>query len=160
MKEWWNNLALREKQMLSLGIFFVGLFLIYLLLWSPLDNKVAAIRNQIKRNQELLNWMKEADKRVQILEKAPQQKPIAPVSGSLLSIIQKQINRTPLVSSLTQLHQVDNDSVQLTFQKVDFDQLMRWLIQLSQQGIVITQMSVTPSANPGVVTTDIILKNT
>ncbi|MHB1946864.1 MAG: type II secretion system protein GspM [Gammaproteobacteria bacterium] len=160
MKEWWNNLALREKQMLSLGGFFLVAFFIYLLLWLPLDNKVVTLRNQIQRNQELLAWMKEADKRVQILEKTAQPKKPTPLTGSLLSIVQKQINRTPLVSSLTQLHQVDNDSVQLTFQKVDFDQLMEWLIQLSkQQGIGVTQISITPGGAPGGVAADLVLKN-
>jgi general secretion pathway protein M len=159
MKEWWNNLALREKQMVSLGAVILGALLIYLLLWSPLDNAVSNLRNEIHHNQELLTWMMDADKRLQNLAKSGQPKQPAAVSGSLLSIVQKQINRTSLVSSLSQMHQTDSDSVQLTFQKVEFDKLISWLIELTRdQGITITQMTVTPSPTPGVVAVDLVLK--
>lgn len=160
MKEWWNHLALREKQLLSLGFLFICIFLLYLLVLNPLDQKVTDIRNQISRNQELLAWMQDADKKIQSVEKSSlQNKNIGHSSGSLLSIIQKQINRTPLVSTLSQLHQVENDSVQLTFQKVDFDQLLKWLIQVSkQEGIQISQAHMTPSPSPGIVSAEIVVK--
>lgn len=159
MKEWWNNLALREKQMLTLGAFVIGILAVYVLLWSPIDNKVSTLRSQMVRNQELLSWMQDTDKQIQTYEKSSQQKPVRN-TGSLLSIIQKQINRTAFVTALSQLHQVENDSVQLTFQKVDFDKLISWLIPLTQQqGIVITQMVATPSGTPGLVNIDLILKS-
>ena len=158
MKEWWNNLALREKQTLSVGIFFLSLFLIYILLWSPLNTKVMSLRSHIQQNQELLTWMDAADKRIQVLEKTAQTKPAARPTGSLLSVIQKQINRTPLVTALTQLHQVDNESVQLTFEKVNFDQLITWLTGISQQGLLTTQLSITPGTTLGVVSADLIIK--
>lgn len=159
MKEWWNNLALREKQMVTLGAFVIGIIALYVLLWSPIDTKVSTLRSQMVRNQELLSWMQDTDKQIQSYEKNSQLKPVRS-TGSLLSIIQKQINRTAFVTALSQLHQVENDSVQLTFQKVDFDKLISWLIPLTQQqGIVITQMLVTPSGTPGFVNVDLVLKS-
>lgn len=159
MKERWNNLTLREKQTLSLGVLVIGILIIYLLVLSPLNNKVNTMRDQIHHNQDLLAWMQQTDKQIQDLAKTAQPTPTVHATGSLLSIVQKQINRTPLVSSLKQLHQGENDSVQMSFQQVDFDQLMAWLIQLSQQGLIVSQMSVTPSAAPGIVATDLVLKN-
>jgi general secretion pathway protein M len=159
MKEWWNNLALREKRIVSAGILTLAALLVYLILWLPLDNAVTGLRTQIHQNQELLTWMRDADKHLQTLSLTTQPKPKSTSSGSILTIVQNQINRTTLVSSLNQMHQVDTNSVQLTFQKVDFDQLVTWLIQLNQQhGIVITQMNVIPSPTPGVVAADLVLK--
>lgn len=159
MREWWNNLVLREKQTLALGAFFVVLALIYLLLWAPLNDRAAMLRNQIRQHQTLLVWMEDADKRIQALEKNSQQKPNANSGASLLSIVQKQINGTPFVSALNQLHQVENDSIELTFQQVDFDKLMVWMIELTKrEGLVITQMNVTPGATAGMAAVTVVLK--
>lgn len=159
MKEWWNNLALREKQMLVLGAFAIGIFLIYILLWSPLQNKVSSLRNQIQHSQELLAWMKDADKQIQALEKNSQKKSGSKATGSILSIVQKQIKTSPVASDLSQLHQVENDSVELSFKKVNFDKLMEWLIPFTQkQGLVISQITVKPSGSAGIVAADLVLK--
>lgn len=158
MKEWWNNLALREKQLVSIGGIFLVLFLIYFFLWSPLNQKVASLRSQIRQNQDLLAWMKDTDKEIQSLEKTSAPKPNRS-GGSLLSLVQKQVEHSSLSGSLSQLHQVESDSVQLTFKKVDFDKLIAWLIEVTQQeGLVITQLTVTPSGTPGIVGADLILK--
>lgn len=159
MKEWWINLSLREKQTVSIGGFFVILFLIYLVLWSPLNNKVESLRTKIQRDQKLLVWMQDTNRRVQQIEKNQQTKKIAATDVSLLTIVQRQLNKTPLVSSLEQLRQADNDSVQLSFKNVDFDKLAAWLIQLWQQeGLVVSQINVTPSGSPGMVGAELVLK--
>jgi general secretion pathway protein M len=158
MKEWWNNLVLRERQMVSLGAMIISLLFIYFFLWSPLDSTVTSLRSQIRHNQELLAWMQDADKRIQLLQKTARPAPVKQASGSLLSILQKQINGTAFVSALSQLHQVENNSVQLAFQKINFDALVGWLIKLNQQGIQITQMTVAPSDVPGIVGVELVLK--
>jgi type II secretory pathway component PulM len=159
MKEWWNNLSLREKQTLSLGGFFVVLFLIYALLWSPLNSKVNSLREQIVKDQKLLAWMQETNQHILTLEKSFKTGKQDSSGVSLLSIMQKQINKTQFVSSLGQLRQADNDSVQLNFTNVDFDKLVTWLTELSQEeGVVIAQMSVAAGATPGVVSVDLVLK--
>lgn len=159
MKERWNELALREKQIVSAGAFVVSLLLLYVLIWLPLTNKLDELRNKIRHNQELLIWMQDADKNIQALEKAPAKNPTVHATGSLLSIVQKQINGTTFVSNLTQLHQVDSESIALSFQKVEFDRLIQWLTPFLQHyGLTIVQMSVTPSTTPGIVTADLVLR--
>lgn len=157
MRDRWNNLNLREKQMLSLGSLVIVSLLIYFFLWSPLDSSVSNLRNQIEHDQELLTWMQDANKQIQSIGKtsAPTLRP----KGSLLSTIQKEVNRSPLAKNLNQLHQADNDSVQVSFQKVNFDQLMIWLIDFSKrENLTITQIVITPSHVSGIVTADLILK--
>ncbi len=160
MKEWWDNLALREKQILSLGLLAILMLIFYIFIYSPLNDRVTTLREQIIHDQELMFWMQDADKRIQLLEKNAQPpQPTIHETGSLLSIVQKEINHTSLVGALTQIHQVDANSIQLSFQKVDFDKLMAWLIQLtSHHALTISQMGVVPSSSPGVVAADFILK--
>lgn len=159
MKEWWNNLALREKQTVSLGALALVFLLLYLIIWVPFSNKLDSMRSKIKHDQQLLSWMKETHTRIQSTEKQQQKKNTIPSGTSLLSLIQHKINQTTLVSNLSQLRQSENDSVQLSFNNVDFDKLIEWLTQLwQQQGVTISQMTVTASTTPGLVTTEMTLK--
>jgi general secretion pathway protein M len=155
MKDWWNNLVLREKQMVFLGALFIIAALLYLLLWLPLQTKVAELRQDVQINRALLSWMKESDKRIQ--ESSPN-KDIRKESGSLLTIVQKQIKVSTVAKSVSQLRQADNESVLLTFKNVEFDKLITWLITFTQDyQLTITQMSVTPTGTRGVVAADVVL---
>lgn len=159
MKEWWDNLSLRDKQMFSLGVIVVVLFLIYLLIWSPLNNKVNSLRTTLQHNQNLLAWMQSAEKQIQLYENTATKNSTEQNTVSLLTIVQNEINQSGIAKDLAQLHQAENDSVQITFQHVDFDALITWLTQLWQQhDITISQASVKKTDAQGVVSAEIILK--
>ena len=72
MKEWWFNLNLREKQMVSMGAAIIILGLLYVLIWSPLKDSVTTMRDQVQQNQSLLNWMQTADEQIQAAEQRGQ----------------------------------------------------------------------------------------
>jgi type II secretory pathway component PulM len=155
MKEWWLNLSLREKQTLALGSVVIFIFLIYQLIFASVANSVDHLRDQLHKNKNLLGWMQESDKRIQLLEK--NQQPHSKKTASLLSIVQDDLNQNPIAKNMTALQQADNDSIELHFQQVSFDNMMRWLITMTrQQQIIITQMTVVPSQSPGIV--DVVLK--
>lgn len=150
MKEWWINLSLREKQTVALGSVLVFIFLIYELIFASLSSSVEHLRQQIHKNKSLLTWMQESDKRIQQLEK--NQHSTNKSSASLISIIQDDLNNNPISKKVTELRQSDNDSVELRFQQVSFDDMTAWLINLSRdQQLIITQMTVTPVGTAGIV---------
>jgi general secretion pathway protein M len=156
MKDWWLNLNLREKQTIAWGGVAIILILLYLFAWSPLMESVTMLRNKVQRNQKLLVWMKAANEQIQSARLVPNKKS---TTGSLLSIVQNQVNSSSVAKNVTQLRQTDNDAVQLNFQNVDFDRLMKWLVAMAQEeGLLIAQMSVTPTDAPGVVNATCMLK--
>jgi type II secretory pathway component PulM len=158
MKDWWMNLAVREKQSLIIGSACVFLFLLYELIWSPFTTNIDDMRNRIQHNQELLAWMQNADKRIETLEKSSKGS-ATQNTGSLLGIMQAQVNTSPFAKSVKQLRQSDNESVQLSLQKIDFDKLVIWLAELGQkQGIIVDQMAITPGDAPGVINANFIVK--
>lgn len=160
MKDWWINLSLREKQSVLIGSMAAIIFIAYALIWSPLNNKVETLRKQIQNNQKLLLWMQSADKQLQIIEKKSDKTNTPHTSGSLLSMAQNQINQSPLATQLADLRQIDSDSVQLSFKQVDFDKLIEWLTYAwKDQGLLISQITITASNNPGIVSADFILKS-
>lgn len=158
MREWWLNLSLRDKQLFILSCTAIAIFLIYFFIWSPLLDSIATLRTQLQRNQATLAWMKTADKEIQLVEKNPAAT-ASQSSASLLSIVQNEINQSTFAKNVSQLHQAENDAVQLSFQQIDFDQLITWLMQLWQQHhIAVTQATIKKSEAAGSVTADISLK--
>ena len=155
MKNWWLGLNLREKQIFSIGIILVLVFLIYEIIFAPLSNAVDVLRHKIHSNQILLKWMQDSDQRIKALEKTHQ--PItSDTSMSLLSVVQNGINDSPIAQNVLQLQQAENDSVQLQLKKVSFDTFIQWLTQLCQQNqLLITQMSITPLDGAGSVDTEL-----
>lgn len=160
MKRDWLNTLIREKQPLVLA--GLGLFplLLYLLLFAPIMQATSDLRHKIRADQSVLAWMQATNKQIHILEKEP--KPIAASSSaSLLSIIQNDINNQPLAKNVLQLQQGENDTIQMRLQKVSFDALMKWLLAIcQQQGLMISQMTVTPNTTPGIVDAELKLQYT
>lgn len=158
-KEWWQPLAMREKQAVAIGVSVVAIFIIYALIWSPLLNAAAAMRGRIQSEQKTLLWMQAADREIEKVEKQTQNKNniIAPVA--LLSLLQQQIDAAGLGQTLTQLKQASNDSIEMHFQKVSFDKLIKLLTKtLKEHAVSITQMSVVADATPGAANVDVVLK--
>ncbi len=159
MKEWWQNLALREKQILALGALVVLLFVLYEIIWSPFTNKISSMRTEVQTNQKLLKWMQNADQLIQTLTKNSKTKS-SQLTGSLLSLMQTEVNKSTLASHVTQLRQGENDSVQMNFQKVDFDALIIFLTDLANRyGLIVSQVTITPTHLPGEVMADVVVRS-
>jgi general secretion pathway protein M len=158
MKEWWVNLATREKQTVFLGGVLLTIFMLYEIIFSPLTGSVDNLRTKIQKNQSLLTWMQASDKHIQNLEKNPQ---IAAEksSASLLSIVQDDINKNSISKYVTQLQQSENDTVDLRLQKVNFDNMIKWLAGICQtQHLTVTQLTATPAVAIGTVDAEIKLQ--
>lgn len=160
IKEWWSNLASREKKAVILGTFFLGVFIVYQFIWTPYVNHVAAIRMRIVKQQQTLEWMQQADKEVRkINSDAGKNKNKITSPVILLGLLQKQINQDGLEQSLNQLKQASNDTIEMHFQKVEFNKLIRLLTAILKEGNVsINQMTAMSINTPGMVNADVILK--
>ncbi len=153
MKEWWLNLPLREKQMLSVGSIAVVFFILYQFIWSPLVTLNNDMRDRIQHNRDTLNIMQNIDTSIQQLSKS-QENNNHP-TGSILGIMQTEMNNSAFASHVTQLRQADNDSVQVNFRKIDFDQMLVFLNTLwKKYHFIVSQITVTPTGAPGEVTVD------
>lgn len=158
MKEWWINSGRREKQIVILGGFFVVLFLLYIILLAPLSSLNDSLRDDIVRDKKTLAWMKEADQRIHAMEKMSQKNTSTTSSAALLSDLQKSVNESSIANNLVQLSQTENSAVQLIFQKVNFDTLIKWLIELwKKQNITVKQMTVTPNGSMGLVDATVVV---
>ena len=58
MKNYWNSLNDRERNLLSLMTVVIGLYLVYLLIISPVHNRLADKKERLIHQKETLLWMK------------------------------------------------------------------------------------------------------
>lgn len=159
MKDWWLNLPLRDKRMLLMGGIIVILFLLYEIIWSPLATTNENLRVHIQHNRSTLQFMQNADQRIQQLVKESKEKNNK-TSGSVLGIMQTEINNSQFAAHVTELRQAENDAVQFNLRKVNFDQLLVFLMSVwKKYHYVVSQISVVPTGVPGEVTVDITIKS-
>ena len=158
MKEWWINLGLREKQAVSIGSLFIILFILYEIIWAPLSDRNDSLRTEIQHNQKLLTWMQEADSHIQSTQKLLEKNTSGQNSAALLGLLQHEIDQSPFAKNLLQMNQAENNSVQLTFQKINFDAFIKWLTVLWQQhGLTVSHMTIKPNGSLGIVDANVVI---
>lgn len=157
-KERWDALGKREQLALLIGASFVTFFILYELIWSPYLDAVENLRARVTDEQKTLQWMQAADQTMQQMQMNSQKNTkLSPVA--LLGVMQKEINTAGLTGELTSLKQSATDSVQMSFQKVEFDKLAALLTKtVKEQNVTVSQLSATADATPGLVTAEIVLK--
>lgn len=145
MKARLNELSKRDKKITIFGLVSIIGLILYLGVYSPLQNHVHTLRGQLDQDQKLLAWMRETDQAMNQIKPVNQNnKTASPII--LLSALQKQVNEAGLGLALTQLKQGAGETIVLHFQKVEFDKLMRLLLTaIKQQNLIIVEMSAKSS---------------
>lgn len=157
-RDWWSNLATRERRMVSIGGSLSIIFLLYQI-WSPYIAYVGELRERVISQQKTLAWMQSADVELSGSKDVYSTTPIKTTPIVLLSLLKRQINQSGLSQSLKQLKQQSSDSIEMQFQKVNFDKLISLLIETQdQQAVTIIQMNVHPDKDIGVVNASVVLK--
>ncbi|OGT42634.1 MAG: hypothetical protein A3F42_07025 [Gammaproteobacteria bacterium RIFCSPHIGHO2_12_FULL_37_34] len=157
IKEWWLTLALRERKIITIGSCVAMILIVYAGIWSPWLNHIAFMRERVKTNQQVLSWMQSADQEIQKINKQTDHKIISPII--LLTLLQKQMSQFGLEKNLTQLKQATNETIDMHFQKVEFDQLIRLLLFVTKQyAVSISQVTAIAEGTPGLVNADVVLK--
>lgn len=158
-KERWAALSVREKQAVLLGGSLLLIFLVYELMWSPALNHIQDMRKRIATDQKTLVWMQSADKTMQNAGNLSAMKMKAVSLVVFLGQIQDRVKQSGLESTLTQLKQSANESIEMHFQKVEFDKLISFLVAtMKEHPVAISRFSVVATDAPGVVNADIVMK--
>ncbi|MFZ3068587.1 MAG: type II secretion system protein GspM, partial [Gammaproteobacteria bacterium] len=160
IKEWWIALTLREQQAVAVGGSLFALFILYQFIWSPILTHLDDMRKQIVTSEKTLAWMKSTDVAMSKLAKeSHRERAQASTPVILMSAFQKHVQQAGLEAAMSELKQASNDTIEVHFQKVGFDKLIKLLTAfVKEQRVVIAQMSVNPEAASGVVNVDLLLK--
>jgi len=128
MKQWWLNLAARERRILLLGGFAVLIALLYWEGWHPLQQNLQQSRTQVQQLHQQLNWMREQAPLVNQLKQTSRTN--APSNIDIASALTASSQTQQLILKRIQ---PQGENAQVELETVDFAQLLAWLDLLEQQ---------------------------
>lgn len=125
VKTWWQGLNIREQRLvLAMGSAF-SIFLLYSLLWQPLNESLVKTEQKLASRQALLTWVTENTARYQNVKSMDSGKKS---TGSLSSIINRTANQQQL--TITRM-QPQGDNLQVWLDSAPFTSLLFWLENLA-----------------------------
>lgn len=144
---YWNNLNDRERMLAVVGGVLALAYLLYLLVFSPLDRAVVNHKQDLTEKIETLDWLQTVD------SPSEHQKSQRVLSNAqLLAQIGSQLAKSSFKQSSYQLQQTSAGEIQLSFEKVPFNPFLTWFWSLSNDyAMTIKQLSVEKTETPGVV---------
>lgn len=125
IKTWWQGLNIREQRLMLVMSSAIAVFLLYSLLWQPLNENLSKTEQKLASRQALLSWVTENTARYQNVKSTGGGKKS---SGSLSGIINRTANQQKL--TITRM-QPQGDSVQVWLDSAPFTQLLFWLEHLA-----------------------------
>lgn len=145
MKAWWQQLNVREQKLVIVMSALVSIFILYSLIWQPLNEGIADKKLKIERQQALLTWVEENTQRYQQAKRSGGRR-----SGESLSSI---INRTSRLDkiNITRM-QPQGDDLQVWIDEISFNALLSWLEKLaSREGLQVKSIDLSKAEQQGVV---------
>ncbi len=138
-----------EQKIVLLGAIVVVIFVLYSLIYKPLNSSIEQLQASNQSSQELLVWMAES---VASLKGGTKSSPgVDKRRGRSLNVI---INTTASVSkiSISRSQPRDNDQYQIWLDKAVFNDVMAWLNVLQQDyGIHVSSINLGSTQSKGLV---------
>jgi general secretion pathway protein M len=144
IKTWWQGLNLREQRLVLVMTCAISIFLLYSLLWLPLNDNLAKTEKRLASRQALLTWVTDNTARYQNAKSSGGNKKS---SGSLSSIINRTANQQQL--TITRM-QPQGDNLQVWLDSAPFTQLLFWLDNLANnEGLQVQAIDLTQGDKQG-----------
>lgn len=144
IKAWWQGLNLREQRLVLISGVCVSVFLLYNLLWLPLNESLTNTEKMVANRQALLTWVTENTARYQTIKSTTG---VKKSSGSISSIVNRTAEQQQL--TITRL-QPQGDSLQVWIDSAPFNQLLLWLENLaSNEGLQVQAIDLAQGDVPG-----------
>jgi general secretion pathway protein M len=131
MKAWLYSLEPRERMMLAAGTALLVLFLLYILVWSPLHSGYDNLRNTVKEQRATALWMQESAQALTRLKRSSNSAAKGLGGKSLLSVADSTARAGGLGPALKRVEPEGSDSVRVWLDGAPFDVVMKWLGTLS-----------------------------
>lgn len=145
MKTWWQQLNIREQRLVVVMSALISIFILYGLIWQPMNESIETSKLKIERQQKLLTWVQESAQRYQQAKRNGGRS-----SGESLSSI---LNRTSRLEKITITRmQPQGDDLQVWIDEISFNQLLSWLEKLaSRDGLQVKNIDLSKADQQGVV---------
>ena len=146
LRQYWQNLSPREQRVLAVGGLAALAILFYALFWTPLQDRLQQLRPQVASQSADLAWMQQ---QADLVRKLKQTSPVQRSDNALplLTVVDQTARALKIREFIKQIQPGrESGTAKVWFDKVVFEDWLRWLDQVSAKGITITRVSITKSA--------------
>lgn len=156
MREWFDNLAPRERLLVTAGAVAVALLLFWSLVMAPLDRSVSQAAERVATKRADLAWMRSVASELTASG-------IPPGPGdeelSLVVLIDRSAGESGLRSALTRNQPEGPDGIRVRLEGAPFDPMMLWLSKLqASYGLTLESATFERAPAPGAVNASIVLR--
>ena len=131
MKAWFDNLDPRERMMVAAGATLLVLFLIYILVLSPIHSGYDSLRNTVDEQRTTALWMQKSAQTLTRLKRSSGRAAQGLGGRSLLSVADSTARAGGLGPALKRVEPEGSDSVRVWLDGASFDVVVKWLGTLS-----------------------------
>jgi|TARA_R110002126_G_scaffold239409_1_gene382645 general secretion pathway protein M len=124
----WQSLNHRERSLLLWGAVFLGLYFAYVA-YASLTDAVMASTQRLSEKKETLAWIKQAE--AQLSSKHTGSENLDKSKG--LTVLSRELKTASLHAFAYQLQQLNQDELQLSFDKVPYKAGLTWLASISKK---------------------------
>ena len=159
MKNWFNSLQTREKQLMIAATVVVVLFIFYLFIWLPIDKNTQRLNRQLASQKITLAAMQQMAPRIRTLQQSGSKSARRSSNASLTALIYQTGQSRLKGAQLKRVEEGQQHSVRVWIEKVAFDDMLFWLESLrNQYGIDVDSIVAEREAEPGLVNVRLTLK--
>jgi general secretion pathway protein M len=149
MKVWFEQLAPRERMLVSIGAVFTVLVLIIMIVVRPITNRTAQGYDKIEDKQALLTELNQVAQRF-----GPRQNggsgAVSSAGQSMVVIVDQTTRANGLAAHLRRNQPDGTESIRLRFENASFDTLIEWLTDLqTRHGIATIAANIDVAAEAG-----------
>ena len=147
--------SLREKAIVAVALLVVMVLGVHAFVIAPYQARVATLYEDIEQQNTDLVWMKSAVAR---LPAAGAMNSVGKqvIDGTLANFIDQVVRRQGLRQQLSQISPIGNDEIRMRYRAVDFNRLVSFIAEVNTRGLLVKDMRILPSVNPGIVDSSIV----
>jgi general secretion pathway protein M len=158
LRVWWEARDARERMLAGGGGAVALLLILYLAIWDPIVSSAKSLSTELPALRTAAAKFNQDATEAERLRATARNRGPAP---SLTTAIDESAQRTNVKPAIKQVQSLGPDRAQVTLGPVAFDQLVRWLADMGQQGGVAVDSLQLAAAGPGRVTVDgLVLRST
>lgn len=152
IKNWYQGLQQRERQLVLAASAVIIITLLYLTIWEPIHQGIEKQTQKYQTQIDILDWMQTAAIEVRTLQASGAAKRQTNSSQPVTLLVENSAATAGLKPYLSKLESTSEKGARITIDAASFDQLLLWLNTLqSQYGITVSSANLDRNNTPGAV---------
>ncbi len=158
IKEYFNNLESREKNLVIIAGVLIGLLIPYQFMWKPFSESLEDSQIRVEAQRKQLVTMQQQAQQIKGL-RGSASFTSQPGRQFLNNLINTEARKNGLANSLKTKAE-SNNKVRVSMDNVPFDNVMKWLDQLvSRHGVIVTKLTADRQPSVGRVNVTVYLES-